>query len=543
MNKSISAVAFTTIILALSSCAPASTAGIPPPTAAPVSVTTVSAIATIAPATATTAPPTATAAPKRPNIVLILTDDQDLDSVKVMPKLKTLLIDQGVSFANFFVNISLCCPSRTTILRGQYAHNTGVFTNELPDGGFEKAFQLGIEKSTVAVWLENAGYKTMLAGKYLNGYPDTAPSMYIPPGWSEWYSAVQGNAYAEFGYALNENGKRVLYRNAPSDYGTDIYASKAVDFIKRMSKDDKPFFVYLSTYAPHDPATPAPRHANLFADAKAPRTPNFNEPEARDKPQYIRLRAPLTDKEIADVDTEYRNRLRSLMAVDEAIENVYNTLKSAGQLDNTYIFFASDNGYHLGNHRLPGGKQTPYEEDIHVPLFVRGPGIPAGKTIDHLVGNVDLAATWAELAGAKAAEFEDGRSLAPLWRSNPPPIAQWRQAYLIQNGGTAPFEGRVLATATPFELGLREPPTGDDRSIAGFRPLPSYFGIRTKDYTYAEHNTGEKELYDLKADPYQLTNIVTSAKPDLVKQLAARLAELKKCAMQTCRESESAPFQ
>lgn len=517
-------------VSAVEGCAPVPTPTIQPPTAAP------------ATATATSVPPTATSAPKRPNIVFILTDDQDLESIKVMPKLKALMIDQGVSFSNFFVNVSLCCPSRATILRGQYAHNTKVYTNGPPDGGFEQAYQLGLEKSTIAVWLESAGYKTMLAGKYLNGYPPSTNQMYIPSGWSEWYSAMRGNPYDEFTYTLNENGKQVTYRNAPADYGTDVYANKAMDFIKRMARDGKPFFVYYSAYAPHEPATPAPRHANLFADVKAPRTPNFNESDVSDKPQYLRSRQPLADKDIAEIDQVYRKRLQSLMAVDDAIENIVETLRSSNQLDNTYIFFASDNGFHLGNHRLQPGKQTPYEEDIHLPLIVRGPGIPAGKVIDHLSGNVDLAPTWAEIAGARAADFVDGRSLTPLWRSNPPPTTQWRQAYLIQNGGPETPPGQILVTATPAEPGLLEPPSARNETAPGGQIL-KYVGIRTANYTYVEHATGEKELYDLKADPYQLSNIITSPNPDLLKSLATRLADLKKCAMQSCRVAESAPLQ
>ena len=165
-----------------------------------------------------------------------------------MPKLKSLITDQGETFPNYFVPESLCCPSRATTLRGQYPHNTKVLGNGLPLGGFQRFFQLGEEKSTIATWLQDAGYRTMLAGKYLNGYPLKNAPLYIPPGWNEWYSHVKGDAYGEYNYTLNENGKQVAYGKKPEDYGTDVYVGKAVDFIQRSAKESKPFFVYLAPY-------------------------------------------------------------------------------------------------------------------------------------------------------------------------------------------------------------------------------------------------------------------------------------------------------
>jgi arylsulfatase A-like enzyme len=393
---------------------------------------------------ATTAPPiatfaTPTVAPQtakgKPNIILILADDLNAEEYQYMPKLKALIGDQGVTFSNYFVPESLCCPSRATTLRGQYPHNTKVLTNDPPFGGFAKFNNLGEEKSTIAVWLQEAGYRTMLAGKYLNGYPGKNGVAYIPPGWSEWYSSSKGKfAYDEYNYTLNENGQQVAYGNKPEDYGTDVYVGKAVDFIQRTAQTGQPFFIYLAPYAPHDPYTPAPRHANLFPDAKAPRTPNYNETDVSDKPGYILNRPLLTQKQIDTIDEDYRNRLRSLQAVDEGIEKIVDTLKANGQLDNTYLFFTSDNGYHLGNHRMVVGKVAPYEEELHLILMVCGPGVPAGKTLEHLVGNTDLAPTWAELGGATAADFVDGRSLLPLLKKNPLPPAQWRHAFSLEWG-------------------------------------------------------------------------------------------------------------
>jgi arylsulfatase A-like enzyme/predicted TIM-barrel fold metal-dependent hydrolase len=457
-----------------------------------------------------------TAGAERPNIIFILTDDQDASSIAFMPKLKALLMDQGVSFSNFFVSFPLCCPSRATILRGQYAHNTQILGNRPPDGGFEKFYSLGEENSTIATWLKAVGYRTMYVGKYLNGYPGGVALTHVPPGWDEWYSAVRGNAYGEYNYTLNENGRLVTYGNKPEDYGTDVYARKSVDFIQRTAKEGKPFFIHLSVYAPHSPATPAPRHENLFLDAKAPRTPNFNEEDVSDKPAHIRNRPILTDKEIAQIDEQYRKRLQSLQAVDDAIASLVDTLKATEQLDKTYIFFTSDNGFHLGNHRLMMGKIAPYEEDIRVPLIVRGPGVPVGRTVEHLTGNVDLALTWAELAGAKAPDFVDGRSLVSLLGDNPPSTDSWRQAFLLENGNL-------------------------ERGSQGLA-IPPYRAIRTKEYLYVEYNTGERELYDFNKDPYELQSLHATADPALIKQLTSRLEELRRCAAASCRATESAPL-
>jgi N-acetylglucosamine-6-sulfatase len=553
----------------LAGCAASSTPVPVTPASAPTSTTVAPATATAPGAAPTPAPnppatatqpagaPTATAqptpAPKttatKPNIVLLLTDDLDAAAIQFMPKLKALITDQGLTFQNYFVAMSLCCPSRATTLRGQYPHNTQILGNSLPTGGFQKFFQLGEEKSTINVWLQDAGYRTMLAGKYLNGYPDKSNVMYIPPGWTEWYSAMKGNPYSEYDYTLNENGKPVAYGKTPQDYGTDVYVGKAVDFIQRSAKDGKPFFVYLAPYAPHAPYTPAPRHANLFPGAKAPRTPNYNEADVSDKPLYIKDRALLTQKQMDAVDADYRKRLQALQAVDEGIESIVNTLKASGQLDNTYFFFTSDNGYHLGNHRQLTGKIAPYQEELRVTMIVRGPGVPAGKTLEHMAGNVDLAPTWADLAGAKAADFVDGRSLAPLMGANPPGLNQWRQVFGIENGPDNLAESLIPAPTPDTDTGLLEPNDGDEDDKAALpaakqktQAVPPLRGIRMQTMSYVEYVTGEKELYDIKADPYQLNNLAAKADPKLIAVLTARVKELANCKAAACRTVEDTPL-
>jgi arylsulfatase A-like enzyme len=458
-----------------------------------------------------------------------------------MPDLRELLTRQGVSFDNFFVTNSICCPSRATILSGLYTHSHQVYTNADPDGGFRKFYSLGEESSTVATWLQAAGYRTVLLGKYLNGYPLPEERDHIPVGWTEWYSPAKGRPYVGFNYTLNQNGKQIDYGSAPEQYLTDVLSKLAEDFIRRAAHDPAPFFVFLSSYAPHAPARPAPRHQSEFAGLQAPRTPAFNEADVQDKIDSIRFNPIISDEEIESLDETYRNRLQSVQAVDEMIAHLVDVLGQTGQLENTYIIFSSDNGYHIGQHRLPAGKGTPYDEDIHVPFIVRGPGIPPGGLVsDYIAGNVDIAPTIAELAGVIPVDIE-GRSLVPLFNGADLPQGQsWRQAFLIEFYGYG--EGGAEASNTHLVSfgsadGILEPPDLDEILAGG--PLPQYIGLRTKDFLYVEYQHGFRELYDLTQDPYQLENIASSADPGLVSQLSGWLGELAACRGQECLAIES----
>jgi len=474
----------------------------------------------------------------RPNILFILTDDLDaeLGTTDYMPHFQKLLAAQGLSVDDYYITNPVCCPSRTTFLRGQYTHNHGVYGNVAPVGGFEKFYSSEEESSTLGTWLQAAGYDTVFLGKYLNGYPFREDQTYIPPGWTEWYSPAKGKPYAEFQYTLNENGTLVNYDEygqAPSQYMTDVLSRKAVDFIRRSENDPTPFFIYLSTYAPHEPAIPATRHAEMFPDLQAPRTASFNEADISDKPVGMRYDPLLTDKEIAQLDELYRHRVRSMQAVDEMIQQLVNTLRKTGQLKNTYIIFTSDNGYHLGQHRLRAGKSTPYEEDIHVPFVIRGPGIKAGSSVSgYLTGNVDFAPTIAELAGVVPPAYVDGRSMVPLFRNNLPLASDWRSSYLIEFYG---FEGEVSIPQPFANIAL-----GAGASFPGLKlfDVPGaaaiYQGIRTTDHLYVEYDNGFKELYDLKKDPYEMENIAPQADGNLLSQLAEKLHALAKCSGEQC---------
>jgi N-acetylglucosamine-6-sulfatase len=444
----------------------------------------------------------------RPNIVLVLTDDESLQIHGSMERVKRLIEDEGAVFENAFVTYPICCPSRATILRGQYPHNTGVLGNRPPFGGFDTFRALGREDSTVATWLRDAGYRTAFYGKYLNGYTESDPP---PPGWDEWHAA-NNQGYLHYGYTLNENGRQASYGSAPEDYLTDVIRDKAVAHIRRFSGEGRPFFLHISTFAPHSPFVPAPRHEDMFADAELPRPPSFDEADVSDKPEFIRSLPPLTAANIEEITGFYRKRLAALQAVDEMIGQLVAVLEETGELDNTYIVYFSDNGFHLGLHRLKAGKDTAFEEDIRVPMAVRGPGVPRGARVSGMVLNNDLAPTFAGIAGVTPPRFVDGRSFLPLLRADDP---EWRHAFLV----------RRLGLETDARLDA-------DTAMA----------LRTAKWTFVTYSNGAEELYDLEADPDQLENLIDTADPALLGRLTQRIIELKECRGDACRDAEARPI-
>jgi N-acetylglucosamine-6-sulfatase len=470
------------------------------------------------------------AATARPNVVFILTDDQDLllHSLDFMPQTRALIAQKGMTFQQDFVPLSLCCPSRSTILTGLYPHNHKIYNNRAPDGGFAKFEALGHEETTIATALHAAGYRTALFGKYMNNYPRQDDLTHVPPGWDEFASPAAGQPYTEFNYTLNENGSLVQYARDPDDYLTDVIAAKATDFIRRSAAGNAPFFLYLAPYAPHKPATPAPRHANLFAGLHAPRTPSFDESDVSDKPARIRKLPRLSAADIAAIDALYRRRTQSLQAVDEAVAAVVQALEASGQLANTYIIFTSDNGFHMGQHRMKAGKYTPYETDVHMPLLVRGPGIAAGSATSAPTSSVDFVPTIAELAGAKLPFPVDGRSFAPILHGQTP--ASWRQVVLLEQFAFVP--------ANDVPPGVLEPPDPQDGKVTAY---PSHLGVRTATMKYVEYGTGEREVYDLRRDPDELNNLAAHSDPGWLARMSSLARALGACAGDACRQLEARP--
>jgi N-acetylglucosamine-6-sulfatase len=504
-------------------------------------------------------------ATSRPNILFVLTDDMTLADLHSMPGVERSVGAPGMRFTRAMVSVSLCCPSRTTILRGQYAHNTGVESNGGTNGGFEAAYRFGVERSTIATWLHRAGYRTGLIGKYLNGFPNTAPETYRPPGWTDWVTPVAGNPYNEYGYRLNVNGQFVNHGFTAADYGTSVYLDDARKFIASSAREHRPFFLDLALYAPHRPATPAPADVDHFKGLPLPRPPSFNESNISDKPRWLRTVPLMTPAVQERARALFERRRESLLAVDRGVVSLVRQLRCTGQLKNTYVVFTSDNGFHSGEHRLPAGKQTAFEEDVRVPLLVRGPGVRAGSTERGLVGNVDLAPTFARLAGVVPPAFVDGRSFADELHGRPPRSV--RRAYLIEHWpevGTTPRSPRLpleppdndQTDAPGADRGGRRHEDSIRRHRSGGRSrgrhrrvhgiediqnIPEYHGIRTTTYTYVEYVDGDRELYDLVHDPYELTNVYDRATHATQMALSNELDAVAAWGGRGCRTGDAAP--
>ncbi len=419
-----------------------------------------------------------------PSIVFIVTDDQRWDTLDGMPTVRERIAGPGMEFRNAFVVNPLCCPSRASILTGQYSHSTGVYRNSPPHGGFQ-SFN---DSSTLPVWLSEAGYSTGLFGKYINRYRETT---YVPPGWTRWVAAMplstdRGDP-KYYDYNLNIDGTIERHGSAPEDYLTDVMADHAVSWIRETTG---PLFLYFAPKAPHSPATPATRHAAASVPAWK-RPPSFNESDVSDKPAWVRNLSRLTRAQQSKVAAFRADQYRTLLSVDEAVDQILDALEETGRLSTTLIVFTSDNGLTFGEHRWRMNKQAAYEESIRVPFVVRfDPLVSSGKVDDRMVLNIDLAPTAAEVAGVAAPSVE-GQSFLPLLSDAD---GDWRSDFLIEHVGTQ---------------------------------LPTYCAVRNERYTYTFYTTKEQELYNLAADPFQLKNVASNANfRQLRRQMRVRLREL-----------------
>jgi N-acetylglucosamine-6-sulfatase len=438
----------------------------------------------------------------RPNIIFVLADDLAWNLVQYMPHVLAMQHD-GATFANYFVTDSLCCPSRSSIFTGRFPHNTGIFRNTGKDGGYLAFRNRGHEQATFATALSAAGYRTAMFGKYLNGY---LPAQHPPaPGWSTW--AVAGNGYAGFRYSLNQDGRVVPYGNKPADYLTDVVSGLAVRFIKQSN--GQPFFMEIATFAPHAPYTPAPRDAAALPGVHAPRPPAFNAAPDAEAARWLSAHPQLSDADIARIDTDFRKRAQSVLAIDAMIGDLQAAVVAIGAQDHTYFVFSSDNGYHMGEHRLMPGKMTAFDTDIHVPLIVTGPGIPAGLTRDEIVENIDLCSTFTELGGVSAPANVDGHSLVSLLHGQP--VTQWRTLALVEHRG--PHQDPMDPDAPPPRSGN---PT-------------TYEAIRSQTSVYIEYADGEREYHDHVTDAQELHNSYSSLSAVDQSSLGATLAAMKRC--------------
>lgn len=473
-------------------------------------------------AVAPTMPPQ-TVAPvdDRPNVVLVLTDDQTLEQLRFLEQSVQRLSSRGVSFEEAVVSYPTCCPSRATILTGQYASNHGVLWNAPPTGGFT-AFRN--HETAMPAALADAGYETIHVGRFLNGYGFLRRDRVQPEGWTDWHAIVAptDGQYTEF--SLLENGDLVTY--GPDDYVTDVLADIALDAVDRAVERGRPFFLQLSFTAPHAsygsplaevragsieaeiasgeilPPVPAPRHAGSLFGLELPSASAFDEADRTDKPSVVRDRGPI---DAAGIRAHYQAEAESLLAVDEAVIALLDQLETLGVAERTYVVFTSDNGFFHGEHGIALGKYLPYEETLRVPLLIAGPGIPEGETRSSLVANIDLAPTILEWTDVEPRREMDGISLTAVLAAEPPELDR---AIFIE--GHAP---------------------------GGFFRAP-YRGVRTSDWIYIEWEGGEVELYDLGIDPSQLTNLAADpAHATTLETMAALTEQLASCSGASCQVS------
>ncbi len=441
----------------------------------------------------------------RPNIVFILTDD--LSWNLVTPQIAPHIVDlehQGETFDHYFVADSLCCPSRSTIFTGLYPHDTHVATNLPPNGGFTKFQSEHLDTRTYAVAMHDDGYQTSMLGKYLNGYgtkggndysgqamnPTSAP---VPPGWTDWHVS-NNTGYAEYNFVLNDNGTVNRY-TGDDNYGVDVINRDTQSFI--AANQSKPFVVEAATFAPHAPYTPAKRNANDFPGLTEPRDPSFNAQNVN-PPTWLGQRAPLRPKQVTNVDAAYRKRAQAVESVDKLLADTEATLAKENLTNSTYIVFSSDNGYHLGQHRLRQGKQTAFDTDIRVPLIVAGPGVPKGTTMHQVVQNTDLAPTFEQLAGAKAPGAVDGTSIVPLLHPSAT-TPSWPTVALVEHqGGDTPGD--------PDYEGGGSNPTSYHAIRISAPHLDGFNGHVEAVYVEYDDPQHELEYYDIAKDPYELTN-------------------------------------
>jgi arylsulfatase A-like enzyme len=518
---------------------------------------------------------------ERPSFVVIQTDDETLDElytvynaggveIPTMPNTLSMIAGRGITFNRYYVSYPLCCPSRVTLLTGRYAHNSNVRGNVQPNGGYSGFRQRGAFTHNLATWLQGAGYRTIHIGKFLNGYGDEPydNGTEVPPGWSAWHTVENADTHHYFyGYSLNDNGTidgpfgdsgswdtrefgerdyfgcpTTTIENKPCFYETDVLSRIAYEELSGTPAE-QPFYLQLDYTAPHGdfrkPAgpEPAPRDYTLFDGAPYPhgRSEGFNEGNVNDKPRFIREAPYLSPEEIHTYRVYYDKALASLRAVDDGVKTVLDTLGSEHRLRNTYIIFTSDNGFFYGEHRLTGGKFLAYEPSTHLPFLMRGPGITPGTSTGELAANTDIAPTVLELAGVTPDKSVDGTSLVPFLRD---PSLRTRRGILFESFvQTDDVEANGEPTAQRAVKEVRPRPKSGTAKASIVAPPKDYEGIRLGPYKYIEWPDGEKELYDISKDPYELNNIVRVPNYFPIRAfLHAQLIRLEDCVGSTCRE-------
>ncbi|EGD77704.1 hypothetical protein PTSG_12796 [Salpingoeca rosetta] len=489
---------------------------------------------------------TETSNAQRPNIIIVLTDDQDalLNSTMFMPKLKHHVIEQGITFAFGLANSPVCCPSRSSLLSGRYIHNHGAVNNSVAGNCYGEKWIQETEKDALAVHMNKAGYRSLYGGKYLNLY--YGPSN--PPGWTEWFGLYGNSRY--YNYTIKDNDKTVKFGDKyDTDYLTDVLARRAVRFINESAAADEPFFLWLGTPSAHASFTPAPQYENTVTGIKAPRTPNYNKVYA-DRHRPVRDLSPMTDEQIRQSDEIYRKRLETLRSVDDLVGDIFDTLAATNQLSNTWFFFTGDHGFHLGQFAMGFDKRQLYDTDIRVPYFVRGPGAAANTTRYEPISHVDLAPTVIDIAADSGVPSNwDGRSYKQLLLD---PHATWKADNVIQYFG----EGKTTESCganilqyqadnnTCWRVGsyIPAPCDGVNNTYTCIRRVSDDLSTNDIFCTFecfddarrvvpcpANQAGGYGEYYDLRTDPWQTVNLALNISTAQRRAFIDQINALKHC--------------
>lgn len=473
-----------------------------------------------------------------PNIVLLLTDDQDLLLGGMSPLARTIaFLSDGVYLKNFFVTTPICCPSRSTLISGRFPHNflynESVKDSQDPSCMAMNSSSADFEQKSIAVYLKKLGYRTGQFGKYLNPggmkYYCSETNATDLPGFDRWFTMCNDNQY--FKNKISDNGELKTYGTDLSDYLTSIIGNATLSFMEDALKQNEPFFAYIAPHAPHVPATPAPWYEDAFPYMLAPRSPNYNF-TASDHHKIVRSQSPLDPYGIGpQVDELFQNRWRTLLSVDDLMMDVVDVLSEYGQLDNTYFLYTSDHGFQLGQFNLPSCKLQPYEHDIRVPMFVKGPDI-AKSLPSFVAGMVDVAPTIITLAGGVPPDTMDGHSFDYMIKKSGRGSRQntWRDKHTLEYWS----QGNVIRYQHYID--------GPNNTYIGVRLLNethNYLYVEFYEDTHPRYFTDpavEYELFDLSTDPYQMVNLYGTGKEDskLVDELHAFLHQQVMCSGSNC---------
>jgi arylsulfatase A-like enzyme len=486
------------------------------------------------------------------NVVFILTDDMTSSELAGMPNVQSLIAAQGTTFNEAYASFPLCCPSRATMLSGQYMHNHGVRGNFPPNGSWFR-FRAH-ESNDLPVWLQGDGYYNVHIGKYMNGYSIVDGTLPVPQGWDEWYGKVSEDALY-FDYNLIEKTgptatpRVTFYGDQATDYQTDVFGDRAVDFVHDSAETRQPFWLNLWFNSPHGPFDPAPRDLFRLSGSSLPRLPAFNEKDVSDKPKWLRrqIKKPLRKRQIKVIDNERRRQQEQLLSVDQSVGELFQALQANGMLDDTYVIFASDNGFFRGEHRIASGKYLPYDPAARVPLLIRGPGIPKGGISNELVWNGDIPQTIDQIASGSENPAADGRTLLPYAEN---PALRTTRPVLLEGdtgpGGSGAESARASAAraraARVHVAGrrgvknLEQEPDAIKSAANNTNTAPAFRSIRTDRYEYTVYANGQTELYDMRRDPAQLSSLSKDPRYRFVRKwLFGHLATLSTCSGAACR--------